>query len=135
MIPRALLKPNSEANEHVVVTRHLRIYYPDCLFTIAPNGMKLPISVASLLKLMGYRAGTSDILIFEARKGYHGLFIEMKKKKGGKVSSNQDTFRQEALDRGYKAVIAQGSQIAIAFIEDYLGPSRKMNIGAVLGKR
>lgn len=135
MIPRALRNPLSEANEQLVTIRHLQIYYPDCLFTISPNGMKLPISVAVLFKLLGYRKGTSDILIFEARKGYNGLFIEMKKRKGGKRSDDQKKFCQDALDRGYKAVIAQGSQIAIAFIEDYLGPSKKIDIGAALGKK
>lgn len=135
MIPRALRDPLSEASHQYAVARHLEIYYPDCLFTISPNGMKLPFSVAYLFKLLGYRKGTSDLLILEQRKGYGGLFIEMKRLKGGKKSDDQKKFRQDALDRGYKAVFAEGSQVAIAFIEDYLGPSRKMNIGAVLGKR
>lgn len=135
MIPRELRNPRSEASHQFSVVRHISIYYPDCLFTISPNGMKLPASVAIKFKLLGYRKGTSDIMIFEARKGYNGLFIEMKKRKGGKRSDDQKKFCQDALDRGYKAVFADGSTVAIAFIEDYLGVSKKIDIGAALRKK
>ena len=136
MIPRFFRRyKQEETNDHIVVARHLRIYYPDCLFTIAPSGMKLPKSVAVRLKLMGYRKGTPDILIFEARKGFHGLLIEMKKLKGGTKEKSQKEFRQAAIDRGYKSVFAEGSQLAISIIEDYLGPTLKTDIGEMVAKR
>lgn len=136
MIPRPFRRhKQEETNDHIVVIRHINIYYPECLFTIAPSGMKLPISVAVRLKLMGYRKGTPDILIFEARKGFHGLFIEMKKLKGGKKEDSQKEFRQLAIDRGYKSVFVEGSQLAIDIIEDYLGPSLKPCVEAMLRKK
>lgn len=135
MIPRPFRRyKQEETNEQILVVQHIHVYYPDCLFTIAPSGMKLPIRIAVRFKLMGYRKGTSDILIFEARKGYNGLFIEMKKRKGGKRTDDQKKFCQDAIDRGYKAVFAEGSQLAISIIEDYLGPSLKAGIGGMVAK-
>jgi hypothetical protein len=138
MLPQTFFKRRNrqeETNDQIVVVRHLKIYYPDCLFTIAPSGMKLPKSVAVRLKRMGYRKGTPDILIFEARKGFHGLLIELKKLKGGTKEDSQEEFCQMAIDRGYKSVFAEGSKLAIDIIEDYLGPSLKAGMGTMLVKQ
>ena len=43
----------------------------------------------SKLKKEGLKKGVSDLVIFEARKGFHALAIEMKRKKGSTVSLEQ----------------------------------------------
>jgi hypothetical protein len=109
---------NEETNIQVAVANYLRIKYPSVLFTIAPNGIKLPIWTAKMLKMMGYRAGTPDVLIFEPRKEYNGLFIELKTEKG-KLSDLQNDFLIALESRGYKASVCFGYNKAIEAINKY----------------
>lgn len=60
------------------------------IFAIPNGGERNPI-VAARLKAEGVKSGVSDIMIPVSRKGYHGMFIEMKKP-GGKESANQMIF-------------------------------------------
>lgn len=121
-IRRPFLKSGvfSEEVEQRLVIKHLREKYPGALYTIAPNGMKLPMSVAIKLKDMGYRSGTPDILILEPKGKYHGLLVEMKIQKGGKVSPEQTRFIEDAQTRGYYAVVCCGAQLAIHVIDTYM---------------
>lgn len=109
-----------EENEQAAVVAFLRERYPDALFTIAPNGMKLPPSVAIKIHNMGYRAGTPDIMIFEKRGGYGALFVEMKTTRGGTVSPAQKAFREALLARGYQSVICAGAGAARLTITEYM---------------
>jgi hypothetical protein len=110
----------SEDMEHICTVNHIRTTWPAALFTISPSGMKLPKSVAMKFSAMGYRAGTPDILILEPKGKYHGLLVEMKIQKGGKVSPEQTRFIEEAQARGYYAVVCCGAQIAIHVIDAYM---------------
>ncbi len=49
--------------------------------------MKLGKRVAGRFKAMGYWAGTPDIMIFEPRWEFHGMFLELKMP-GGKYLLN-----------------------------------------------
>ena len=128
-IRRPFLKSGvfSEEVEQRLVIKHLREKYPGALYTIAPNGMKLPMSVAIKLKDMGYRAGTPDILIFEPRGIYKGLFIEMKARKGGRVSDEQTAFILALRDRGYSAIVCEGASVAVSVIDAYMGVANDKN--------
>ena len=109
-----------EEHEQAAVVAWLRLKYPSALFTISPNGMKLPKSVAIRLARMGYRAGTPDLIIDEPRGIYHGLRVEMKASKGGRVSDEQNTFLSALRQRGYAAYVCEGAAIAKQIIELYL---------------
>jgi len=109
-----------EEHEQAAVVAFLREKYPDALFTIAPNGMKLPPSVAIRLSRTGYRAGTPDIMIFEPRGRFHGLFVEMKATRGGEVSKPQVIFREALLARGYQSIICAGAGAARLCITEYM---------------
>lgn len=69
-------------------------------------------------KKMGYTAGTPDLFIAEACGQYHGLFIELKTKKGS-VSDNQYAMQEELQNRGYKAEICYGLDDAMRVIGNY----------------
>lgn len=109
---------NEETNIQVAVANYLKYKYSHVLFTIAPSGIKLPIYVAKMLKAMGYRAGTPDLIIFEPRNGYHGLFIEIKTDIG-KLSPLQSEFARLLDDRGYKTFVCYGYDSAIIAIDHY----------------
>lgn len=110
---------NEEYHEHCVVVDYILRQYPDTLMTIAPNGIKLTMMQGVRFKRMGYRAGTPDILIFEPKGKWHGLFLEMKREKGGVVSEHQKEFLKRANERGYYAVVCRGFDEAKKVIDEY----------------
>jgi hypothetical protein len=59
-------------------------------FFAIPNGGERNIAVATRLVAEGSRSGVSDTMLPVARKGYHGLFIEMKKPKGKESAKQKD---------------------------------------------
>ena len=54
-----------------------------------PNGGSRHPAEARNLKRQGVKKGVSDIFVPYARHGRHGLYIEMKRKKGGRISPEQ----------------------------------------------
>lgn len=115
---------NYEEQEQIAVANYLKSLGK--LFTIAPNGMKLPFSVAKKMKAMGYSKGCPDIMVFEEGKifAYKGLFIELKRSAvygDSKVSPEQEQWKKDLNERGYQAVICRGAQEAYKAIDDYFG--------------
>ena len=54
-------------------------------------------------------------------KWIHGLFIELKRIKGGSVSSEQAIMIGDLQSLGYKAIVCRGADAAISEIKRYLG--------------
>ena len=69
----------SEKLEHKQICRYLRIQYPDVIFNTDLSGIKLNQFQAIAVKELRSSNGFPDIMIFEARKGFNGLFIELKR--------------------------------------------------------
>ena len=78
---------------------------------ICPDGIKL--------KKMGTSAGFPDFFIPYASKDYHGLFIEMKKREGGKLSMPQNEWLYFLISQGYLAVMCEGWIQASKIVENY----------------
>lgn len=121
---------NEEYYEQVCVSDYLRSRYPKVLFTASASGVfgaKMPNYAKMLLaqKLVnsGYRKGCPDLLIFEPVGKYHGLLIEMKKKNGGQVSTEQREFLRIAEEKGYRACVCEGADKAMLEIDIYLNGS------------
>ena len=72
-------------------------------------------------KAQGRKNGVADILCLIPMGEYHGLAIEMKRRKGGKVSQAQSDWLAAADDAGYYTVVARGSDQAIDALNYYLG--------------
>jgi hypothetical protein len=87
-------------------------------FHIANERKTTPMQGA-LLKRMGVRAGVSDIFIGIGRRGYLGMFIEMKAGKN-KATVSQLQFQEDMSNQGYYCVVCNGFDEAKAKIEDYL---------------
>lgn len=117
---------NVETHEQILVAAWLR--QNGIFFTISPAGIRLPVWIGKRFKDMGYRAGTCDLLIFEPRGRWHGLFIEMKRSDSGildlskgRLSPAQKEFIGEASKRDYQVNVCYGSDEAITTISRYLG--------------
>ena len=90
----------------------------ECLFAI-PNGGFRHIVVAMKLKSEGVRSGVPDLFLAVPRGKYAGLFIEMKKARGGRASDNQKSLLTTFRSVGYAGGICHGWLAAKALIEQY----------------
>jgi len=95
------------------------------LFTATVGGVRLSIGQATALKRQGYSKGVPDILIFEPRGKYHGLMIEMKRQriKGeprGRVSPDQERWKEQLLARGYRSEVCEGFDEAKGVYDAYM---------------
>ncbi len=68
---------------------------------------------------MGVRSGVPDLFYPVPMQGYHGLFIEMKTKKG-RTDPHQKQWLDALAAFGYKAVVAHGWEEARDILEEYL---------------
>lgn len=96
------------------------------LLFMIPNGTHLAGSPkqraiqAGRLKAQGQRNGVPDLFLPVAASGHHGLFIEMKRRKGGQVSPKQVKWCEYLNAAGYRAVICKGADEAKEAIKCYL---------------
>lgn len=93
---------------------------PEQLLFAIPNGGKRDVISAKLLKDEGVRAGVPDLFLAVPKGDYHGLFIEMKKVKGGVVSDSQKEMGAHLMGRDYDCAVCHGWVEAKAKIEKYL---------------
>lgn len=90
------------------------------LFYHIPNGGLRNIREAAKFKRLGVKAGVPDICICKARKGYHGLYIELKRIKNSSISPHQKLWLDNLNAEGYLATIANGCLEAIVILNNYL---------------
>jgi VRR-NUC domain-containing protein len=117
--PRELERPHQVAL--IKWVRAVNGAYPVLkLLYAVPNGGDRNLRVARKLKAEGVLAGVADLCLPAARRGYHGLYIEMKSEKGS-ATKEQKNFLRGVSAEGYCAVIAHGVDEAKAILEWYVG--------------
>lgn len=84
-----------------------------------PNGGFRHKSVAVKMKYQGVRAGVSDLSVPVARKGFHGLYIELKTETG-KLSDSQKEFLEFVKSEGYKIAVCRSAREAAEILIEYL---------------
>jgi len=91
-----------------------------CVYAV-PNGGKRDPRTAARLKAEGVKAGIPDVNCDVARGGWHGLRLELKRTKGGRVEPEQ-VERHEALRvQGYRVEVCRGGDAAWDVLCEYLG--------------
>ena len=95
--------------------------YPelDMLYHI-PNGGKRGKAEAIRFKAEGVKAGVPDICLPVARGEWHGLYIELKRREGGRVSAEQTQWLEALMREGYCTAICRGWEEAQRMIMRYL---------------
>lgn len=122
----------SEYQEQCAVIRWFDSYAPTQkldarLLAMVPNGMylgddqKARMIRVSMAKRAGLRPGVPDLVLFVARRGSHGLCVEMKRSDAGEASSEQKAYHDLLLGQGFRVCVAHGADAAISTIKDYLG--------------
>lgn len=116
---------------HKQICQYLKLAYPSVMFNSDLSGsMRLTIGQAVQIKSLRSGRGYPDIVIYEPKGDYHGLFIELKKEgtnilnKSGQPSTPHITEQQECMiklaERGYFCAFAVGWDSAKQTIDDYL---------------
>ena len=134
-----------EGNEQAVLMRWLlgakmrgelvgQLY--DAIYHV-PNGGQRSKSTGAAMKRQGVKSGVSDLVVMDARGGWHGLYLEFKASPPhtAALAQSQHDWLALAEERGYCAVLAVGLEEAKRLLDEYacLGPSyshyTKANIG------
>ena len=96
--------------------------HPDLLLMHAiPNGGKRDIRTAARLKAEGVKPGVPDIFLPVPKDGKHGLYIELKRSRGGTVSKEQEAWIRALSAQEYVCAVCHGHREAIKVITDYMG--------------
>ncbi len=85
-----------------------------------PNGAHTHIVTAMKLKKSGVKRGVPDLSLPVSRHGYHGLYIELKRQRGGRVDADQVACHTFLRDAGYFVTVCKGWEAAKNEILDYL---------------
>jgi hypothetical protein len=120
----------TEHDEQVVFVEYVRYRYPriaEYLFAV-PNAAKRSYRLARRLSREGLSPGYPDIGIDWPINGWHGLRIEMKRRRGprggGATPSDDQTAWVIRLNAaGYCADVCYGADEAIERLERYLHPA------------
>lgn len=89
------------------------------LHSVPNGGSRHPIEAVHL-KQQGVKPGIPDIFLPCARGEWHGLYIELKRRKGGRVSDEQKEMIRLLIEQKYKAVVCYGWEEAKNVIVEYM---------------
>ncbi len=97
--------------------------YPqlESIYCNANGGHRHP-TVAAQMKAEGVKPGVPDLFLAFPAGVHHGLYIEMKRLVGGKLSKEQKVWRDRLTANGYLVVVAAGWEVAKDAIIEYLTP-------------
>ncbi len=94
------------------------------------SGVRVPIGCAVKMKKAGAIKGWPDLFLAvykqwwnvssENYQFYHGLFIELKRRKGSIISYEQSEIHALLRKQGYCVIVCRGSDDAIKVIKHYL---------------
>lgn len=109
---------NEQKIQEALIT-YIQFKYKDVRYCASAGGVRTSITQARKMKRAGYVKGMPDIQIMEGRKGYFGLFIELKTKKG-RLSKEQSKWLEDLNMRGYLGKCCKGLEEALNLVDWYL---------------
>ena len=115
----SILKIPSEHVEQSLFVQWFRRSYPNVLIFAIPNGGARSKATAGKLKVEGVVPGIPDLFIPE-----WGLWVEMKRTKGGRVSDEQFGMIDYLQSVGYRVIVGKGAENAKAQILEFLNEER-----------
>ena len=124
MAPRSMIP--SEEDEQRAVVQWLQ--WHQILAIHVPNGGQRSRIEAAIMNGLGVRPGVPDLLVFDRPPGNRdalGAAIELKRRKGGKVSDSQWLWLAQLEARGWLTAVCEGAEAAIAQLEAWGYGKRK----------
>ena len=113
------LTPTEHLEQITLIAWYRRTYKNELLIAI-PNGGKRHIKTAQAMKQEGVSKGFPDLFLPMPNNQFYGLFIEMKRQKGGTVSKDQKAWLEYLNSVGYQATVCKGFIEAKEVVECYL---------------
>lgn len=113
-----------EMDEQIAVFTWARLHehHPQLkLLHSSLSGVKLNIGQAVKAKKAGMVQGIPDLFLPVPRDPYHGLYLELKRRQGGRLSEAQRWFIEQLRANGYRVEVPAGAPEAISIIAQYLG--------------
>ena len=120
----------TEQTTHSQICQYLKAQYKSAIFNTDLSGVKLPIGLAVKASKLRSSSGFPDIVIYEPRGGFSGLFIEVKadgislvKKNGDWISPHvekQNDMMNALRKRGFWAEFCCGFNQAKIMIDYYM---------------
>ena len=105
--------------------RWIRTNHPTVLFCATVGGKRTHLIENVKARATGYNKGVPDLLIYEARGGYHGLAMELKSTSGA-LSEEQKKWLEDLEARKYKTVVPRSvDECKEAFIEYFKASKNK----------
>ena len=86
----------------------------------SPNGGYRKPSDAARFRSIGVRAVVRNILLTVDRGCYQGLWIAIKRRRGGRVSVEQARWMDAMKKRGYYCAVCYGWNSVVAVIQGYI---------------
>lgn len=147
LLGRKRYVPKVKKNEELLqrrIANYLRTEYPDVEFhSDYAAGLKLTENQSKIRKSLNSGRGWSDMFIAEPKRGYHGLFLELKKegvsiyckigpRKGELVADEQiqieAAFLEKMNKKGYFARFAVGYEKTIQIIDWYMERPKNLEL-------
>lgn len=115
------LKETYEQQNFVKYARTVLKFYklPEHLLFAIPNEGIRNQKNASRMKAEGMVSGVPDLFLAIPLKGFHGLFIEMKRLRGSKTTPEQKIFIEDLKKQGYSCHICKGCKEAQKIFDWY----------------
>ena len=114
----------TEAQEQAALFARCKVMewkYPELrLLHHIPNGGSRNAAEAANLRRQGVKPGVPDIFLPVARGRYHGLYIELKRRKGGRVSAAQREFMTGLKQQDFFVIVCRGADQAYNVIMSYM---------------
>lgn len=115
-----------ETMEQEALVKWFKLAYPNEIMFCIPNQLVRGERHAIAMARSGVVGGIPDLCIPVARKGCHGLFVELKRPQvfggpKGVVSAKQKAVIHYLISRDYAAIICWGWVDAMEQITEYMG--------------
>ena len=120
-----------EVGLHLAIAHYLALQYPKILFNTDLSGLRLTIGQSMQVKKLRSSNSFPDLVIYEPKGPYYGLFIELKHReaklirKDGYLVADQRIHDQNKMlhrlcDLGYLARFGRGFDQTLMLIEYYM---------------
>lgn len=131
LTPEKLASSGTEHGNQMAVFQWIAIkgqwLYPELnlAFAVPSGGLRDKVTAAKL-KSEGVKAGVSDVFLPVARRGYHGMWAELKRpeyrnRKNGGRTDEQIKFQEAMTAQGYYCVTCYGWFEMVSAFCAYLG--------------
>lgn len=72
------------------------------------------------MRALGVKPGVADLFLPIPRRQYSGLWIELKRRRGGKLGFEQKEWLEKMAEHGFATGIARGYREALVLVVHYL---------------